>query len=50
MLIIVGDLDFAEWISHSELLGMIVFVLLIVSVCCIMSVRYYSLLAMFVVI
>ena len=39
MLIIVGDLDFADWISYSELLGMILFVMLVVSVCCIRTVR-----------
>ena len=50
MFLIVYELGFANSSSHSELLGMILFVMLFVSVCCILSVRYNSVLAMFVVI
>ena len=40
MVLIVGDLGFAEWRPRIELLRMILFVMLFVSVCCILSVRY----------
>ena len=50
MVLIVGDLGFAEWRPRIELLRMILFVMLFVSVCCILSVRYNLILAMFVVI
>ena len=49
MLIIVGDLDFSKWSSQIELLGIILFVMLVVSICCILSVQYDSALAMVVV-
>ena len=39
MSIIVGNLGMEKWMSHSELLGIILFVVLVVSVYCILSVR-----------
>ena len=39
MLGIVGEFSFVKWSSHIELVGMILFVMLVVSICCKLSVR-----------
>ena len=50
MLLIVGDLCLTECSTYIKLVGMILFVMLVVSVTFILLVRYDSILAMFVVI